>query len=195
MAYHRWSDDELEVLRANAPEIGARATADLLGLPYEKVRSACTRLGITSVPSGSWWASLSSEERLEQIKLRRWTTSKSQEQLREDLKRNARRRIFDITLKIIEALGGRCVVCGESRPILLQADHVNNDGAAHRRTVARGEALYREILRTALEEPGRLQLLCVTCHHIKTKMESRGWDSFELLTGVDPLEPAPIHNP
>lgn len=75
--------------------------------------------------------------------------------------------------------------------MLLQADHVNNDGAEHRKQGNKGLPLYKEMLRVAREEPGRLQLLCANCHLIKTRLESRGWDVFEELMGFDPLLPLP----
>src|SRR5690349_6288281 len=37
----------------------------------------------------------------------------------------------------LEAYGGRCVCCGESTPEFLHFDHVNNDGAEHRRELAK----------------------------------------------------------
>jgi len=33
---------------------------------------------------------------------------------------------------VIETYGGRCVCCGESEPLFLSIDHINEDGAKHR---------------------------------------------------------------
>lgn len=41
--------------------------------------------------------------------------------------------------EVYAAYGGyRCACCGEEEPLFLTVDHVNNDGAAHRRTITNG---------------------------------------------------------
>src|SRR5262252_4538483 len=38
-------------------------------------------------------------------------------------------------LEMIAAYGGECACCGETEPVFLTLDHVNGDGAAHRRSM------------------------------------------------------------
>jgi hypothetical protein len=38
----------------------------------------------------------------------------------------------EIREEIIQHYGGACACCGETEPLFLQIDHVNNDGAADR---------------------------------------------------------------
>lgn len=68
----------------------------------------------------------------------------------------------------IVAYGGRCKCCGTGNRKYLQLDHVNNDGAEHRKEIANGRkgCLYRWAVRQNF--PDRLQLLCANCHQAKT---------------------------
>jgi hypothetical protein len=68
----------------------------------------------------------------------------------------------------IEQYGGRCVCCGEDNQKYLQLDHVNNDGADHRREIAngRGGCLYSWAVKNNFSS--RLQLLCANCHQAKS---------------------------
>lgn len=64
----------------------------------------------------------------------------------------------------IEAYGGFCVNCGESRLELLTLDHVNDDGAAHRReTKTKGGWNFYRVMRAQGWPPG-LQVLCYNCN-------------------------------
>ena len=65
--------------------------------------------------------------------------------------------------KVFAGYGGACVCCGNTNKRLLQLDHVNNDGAQHRKEVD-------IMLNWAYKNdcPDSLQLLCANCHHIKT---------------------------
>lgn len=82
-----------------------------------------------------------------------------------------RRKMRAARREVLALLGDCCQVCGIRDERVLQIDHVQNDGAEHRRA-ARGThgytaAWYRELRRVCLEEPGRLTLLCANCHCIK----------------------------
>ena len=61
--------------------------------------------------------------------------------------------------RVIEHYGGVCVCCGESHYEFLSLDHVNGDGAEHRRQVA-------NIVTWALKNgfPPSLQVLCYNCN-------------------------------
>lgn len=50
--------------------------------------------------------------------------------------KQARRR--RLRAEVIAAYGGRCACCGEATPEFLSIDHVNNDGAQHRREINGG---------------------------------------------------------
>lgn len=62
--------------------------------------------------------------------------------------------------------GGACVCCGEADFNVLELDHVNNDGAEHRRAVGGGQ-MYRWAIENGF--PAILQLLCANCHRAKTR--------------------------
>lgn len=59
--------------------------------------------------------------------------------------------------------GYECRCCGEKEPKFLSVDHVENDGAKHRREnkLQTGEQLYRWLLRKGL--PSGFQILCMNC--------------------------------
>lgn len=68
----------------------------------------------------------------------------------------------------IEGYGGRCVCCGEDDPNTLELDHVNGDGGQHRREVGgAGDGTYKWAIANGF--PDRLQLLCGSCHRVKTR--------------------------
>lgn len=62
-----------------------------------------------------------------------------------------------------EHYGGlRCSCCGESIAAFLSLDHINNDGAEHRRTVKPGVAFYLWLKRN--NYPEGFQVLCMNCN-------------------------------
>lgn len=69
--------------------------------------------------------------------------------------------------EVFAAYGGpRCQCCKENRVECLQVDHVNNDGAAHRRQIGRtAQALYIWLKRNGY--PAGFQILCASCNQIK----------------------------
>lgn len=73
----------------------------------------------------------------------------------------------------VEVYGGKCVCCGESQYEFLTFDHINNDGAEHRRKL-KSEGKSRQasaIHEWAIENnyPDTLQLLCWNCNLAKEK--------------------------
>ncbi len=63
--------------------------------------------------------------------------------------------------------GEKCVCCGEAEPLFLTIDHVNNDGAAHRRSMpdgrySTGERMYRWLRDNGF--PEGFQTLCMNCN-------------------------------
>lgn len=74
-----------------------------------------------------------------------------------------RRRHYRKLQKIVfDHYGNECACCGESEPIFLSIDHVNNDGAEHRKEIGVGHILFRWIIDN--DFPKTLQLLCCNCN-------------------------------
>jgi len=69
--------------------------------------------------------------------------------------------------EVFVAYGGyRCKCCGETEPRFLQIDHVNNDGAKHRRQMGGGgNHLYLWLKRN--KYPEGFQVLCANCNYAK----------------------------
>ena len=67
--------------------------------------------------------------------------------------------------EVIAAYGGRCACCGETTPEFLSVDHMNNDGAQHRKHVKSGQ-FYPWLKRNGFPKDG-FQLLCMNCNSAK----------------------------
>lgn len=67
--------------------------------------------------------------------------------------------------EILSAYGNKCQCCGETTQRFLSVDHVNNDGAEHRRqeNMQGGQALYRWLRDHDFPKEG-FQLLCFNCN-------------------------------
>jgi hypothetical protein len=72
------------------------------------------------------------------------------------------RRVRD---QVLEAYGWACGCCGEARYEFLEIDHVNGDGAAHRREVGGALASLRDIIKQGF--PDKYQVLCANCNRAK----------------------------
>jgi len=68
----------------------------------------------------------------------------------------------DKRLALIQELGGKCNCCGESDPVVLDFDHINNDGAKERRETKRTNVV--NILAKGGIDKDRYQLLCKNCN-------------------------------
>jgi hypothetical protein len=66
--------------------------------------------------------------------------------------------------RVIEAYGGVCKCCGEAEWKFLSLDHVNNDGAEHRKKIGQSQ-IYKWAEDN--EYPKTLQLLCYNCNMAK----------------------------
>jgi hypothetical protein len=84
---------------------------------------------------------------------------------------NARKR----RAKLIAEMGGKCICCGETTFEFLQFDHVNDDGAEHRRQLGRANLNVSDIRRRLAD----FQLLCANCNFAKGTW---GVCSHQLLT-------------
>lgn len=75
---------------------------------------------------------------------------------------------YNLRDQVLAAYGGKCACCGETRPEFLAVDHVNEDGAAHRR-ILRSQGVYNIypwLRRNGFPKEG-FQLLCHNCNHAK----------------------------
>ena len=75
--------------------------------------------------------------------------------------RSARWRAAKRAAHIVTA-GGKCVHCGETDPIVLDFDHVENDGAKHRKATKRNNII--SVLVKEGIDPAKIQLLCKNCN-------------------------------
>jgi hypothetical protein len=71
---------------------------------------------------------------------------------------------IQLKVEVFSAYGKRCACCGETNPLLLQLDHVNNDGKKHRHLI--WFQLYRRIKQAGF--PNDFQLLCGSCNWAKS---------------------------
>jgi hypothetical protein len=76
----------------------------------------------------------------------------------------------DLRDEVVAAYGGKCACCGEAEPRFLSIDHVNNDGADHRRSLGAGTGNGKGggsrtlvWLRQNSYPPG-FQVLCMNCN-------------------------------
>ena len=91
---------------------------------------------------------------------------KSQQELKEFRKnqcRMAKRRHEENKKLVFEAYGGAiCNCCGETQPEFLSIDHINNDGAEHRREIGNSGSRIYQWLRIH-NFPEGFQVLCMNC--------------------------------
>lgn len=67
---------------------------------------------------------------------------------------------------MLSAYGGKCACCGEAEPNFLTFDHINNDGATHRKTLKkRAGSAFVKYLRD--HRPDDIQVLCYNCNCAK----------------------------
>lgn len=78
-----------------------------------------------------------------------------------ELHREQQKRSNDkLKTEVFNYYGAKCACCGETEPVFLTIDHVNDDGAEHRREIGRGY-LYRWLRQNGY--PEGFQTLCWNC--------------------------------
>lgn len=98
----------------------------------------------------------------------------------EKIKAWSRKTNRNIRLFTIQLLGGKCVRCGNTDIRVLQVDHINGDGAKHRKEFNNKHSVLRavilkELKSNLIEAKKRYQLLCANCNWIKV------WEKKEYL--------------
>lgn len=68
---------------------------------------------------------------------------------------------------VLEALGGKCVICGFSDKRALQIDHINGGGSKERKKMSFGMQFHRYVLSSFIKGENKYQLLCANCNWIK----------------------------
>lgn len=68
---------------------------------------------------------------------------------------------------VYDYYGRECCCCHETEPLFLTLDHINNDGAEHRRTLKGNKilALYQFLIDN--DFPSTVQVLCCNCNRGK----------------------------
>ena len=79
-----------------------------------------------------------------------------------------RERNAALRAEMLAAYGANCACCGESERIFLDLDHINNDGARHRREMG-NQAQVLLALRAAGWPRDAFQVLCCNCNQGKAR--------------------------
>lgn len=80
-----------------------------------------------------------------------------------DVLRKRREKDRAVKQQIVDAYGGKCDCCGESQIEFLTIDHINNDGALHRRKVGKGRRIYSDLIKIGCPK-NNYRLLCFNCN-------------------------------
>jgi hypothetical protein len=109
--------------------------------------------------------------------------------------------------KCLQAYGGKCACCGETRAFLLCIDHVNNDGAKERRRFAKtipegrnnlrggaGTPFFLWLIKNNFPNKERYQVLCFNCNTLKAtkgKCNCRNipWTVDEAISKLESYKP------
>ncbi len=84
---------------------------------------------------------------------------------REHYKTKERKKRLIIKERVINGHGGKCECCGETLLDFLTIDHINNDGARHRKEFGRAGKIHRWIISNNF--PEGFQVLCFNCNYSK----------------------------
>lgn len=98
-------------------------------------------------------------------------------------------------LHALAILGPVCLCCSETFIDYLQIDHVDNDGAEHRRTMrsSGAQSIYRYVIANPTTD--RLQVLCANCHMFKTRYKKLCKDRHNIGISLVPSAVLPIPKP
>jgi hypothetical protein len=109
-----------------------------------------------------WWCKTCCREYLKE-----WKQGDASLEYRERHKLRQRERHQEQKREAMDAYGGVCACCGEAELVFLAIDHVNDDGAQHRRDsgMGRGPRAYRWLRDQGY--PEGFQVLCHNCNYAK----------------------------
>jgi hypothetical protein len=99
-------------------------------------------------------------------RLNRESRERNPEKVRQQRKEAHARYRARLRAAVFEAYGNACVCCGESTPEFFTIDHINGDGAAHRRSLGSGGYFYVWLKRQGFPQDN-FQLLCFNCNCAK----------------------------
>ncbi len=84
----------------------------------------------------------------------------------------------------VQKLGGKCAACPETDYVVLQLDHINNDGNTER--TQKGESREKMSRAIIAGERDDIQVLCANCHARKTIADKDGIEElFKFLETVN----------
>ncbi|MFA5130461.1 MAG: hypothetical protein WC477_06150 [Patescibacteria group bacterium] len=83
----------------------------------------------------------------------------------EQYKAKERKKRLSVKERVINGYGGKCECCGETLLDFLTIDHINNDGAKHRKEFGRAGKVHRWIISNNF--PEGFQVLCFNCNYSK----------------------------
>lgn len=75
----------------------------------------------------------------------------------------AKRRYHEVRSEMLAAYGGRCTCCGETEPAFLTIEHVNQDGASHRRLLSSPAGVIPDLKKRGWPKDG-FTLHCWNCN-------------------------------
>ncbi len=95
----------------------------------------------------------------EKILHKKWYQEHKDEQIEYEKKKH-----FNLKIEVIEHYGGRCACCGETNIKYLTIDHINGDGAEHRRKInsKAGSKFYKWLKDN--NYPEGFRVLCFNCN-------------------------------
>jgi len=83
---------------------------------------------------------------------------------------SGKKRHDNLKHEVYTKLGYKCNICGESDAIVLQIDHIDNDGSKDRKRFKNMPSFYEHILANS----PRVQLLCCNCNWRKEYYRRNG---------------------
>jgi len=100
------------------------------------------------------------------VKSREWYRNNKEKGRQINLKSHRK-----IKLLVLQHYGGeipKCACCGEKEQMFLTIDHINDDGAEHRRKIKRGGGASFYYWLKLNNYPEGFQVLCFNCNHAKS---------------------------
>ena len=99
-------------------------------------------------------------------------------------KAQGKRETHRLKQEMLNAYGNACACCGEDTPEFLSIDHINNDGAEHRKQIsgkrtAAGVSVYRWLRKQGFPKDN-FQLLCYNCNSAKQYFKGCPHSKFKL---------------